>query len=687
MRSKVLRSVRKTKLAAVSVTLLGALGSFTACSDHGAKPHLDVASATASTTSQEEDSWLREQRTLRVKYWDDATPDKISEKEITGTELLNYIGSGSCSTPTPWTGDCNDTVDRVDYYNCMGRMYMAVATIQSDPLQLKTFNGVVVIDRVTEANAADAAVFAGEFARSALTIAFSELSAPAYCKNTTAPLTWKTWGGSGKSAALELAARVGEGYWLAMGAMDRAVEATLNVSDQARSSSLSASTSRQRAILGQKYSRAAAAHMLVGGDDGLLGSTENGGYCLGGALAPKTRAALQLIRDAAPSPSMVAGDINTLVNGTTTGAMNGSIRERLGAFYGIQDLKSGKRAEIHYDLTMEDFTKARDYLVQEMSVFTRSPSAVASTQQPDATGYYRYAGTGGDRVQPLPTGAWAARARHYTTHSRWYTDGGLWYLAQFNGLFPELYLADPYYRPSPAENLIAGSHMRIRDLLKSTDGFSTTVATGVTAESAEVKGVLGSILTTGDYKGTMELYASATLVRPIAYGYTAADKVRVVVGEDGLRCAVEGQIEGAPCGDSLTGANYNYPATAMPAACQTKPATLGCLTLTVNSRQVTSGYYGVDTAAAAPNTTPYTSNGSRNVDTTDLIAKKTRLLREAEEPDGPGGARQVRADRRHSVATEQLVDLPGGSVAERPRRGGLGTEPQELCGAHHQLHG
>jgi hypothetical protein len=619
MRTRLVHGSLSTRLAAIGFAALGAMSLLAACADKGEKAaHLDIAQVPKS--DEEADSWLQEQRTLRVKYITDATGE-VTQYEMLPSEIMWDVES-FCSTVSSGD-DCFYDMQGIDRYMCVARTWLAIATAQSDPVSLPLYNTYhLVTDRVTEANAADAAVFAGEYARKAARESVERLAGTAFTACKPAAL-WLPYQVTGRPASLELAGRAAEAYYLAMSATERAVEATANVSDAARSSSLSPTVSLQRSILGSHYSRAAAAHMLVGGDDGLLGLTTTGGYCLAQQLTPKAQAALQLLRDAAPSPSMLTGDLNTLVNGTTSGALNGSVRERLGAFYKLAELKAGKRAELYYDLTLDDFGKARDYLVQEVSVFNRSPSAIGAAPEPDAMGYYRYAGTGGDRVRVLPDGAWAARARYSLAHSHWYTDPSTVELTTAFDNGPYLYATD--FKPTPLENLIAGFQIRARNVLRSSDAFSTTVATGQTAESKEVKGVLASILTANDYGGMLELNGNATTLRGTAYGYTTADKVRIVVGEDGLRCALEGQVEGAPCGDALTGAQYNFPASSMPAACQTNPATLSCLTIHTLPKPAATTLYGTDLSVGGDTVAPNTANGSRNVNTSDITNKKTRL--------------------------------------------------------------
>lgn len=621
-------------LAGLAIFLLGISSIVSGCADRDKKPaSLDIAQRPQPA---KDDEWLRQQRAIHVKW---TSPQfGVKEYEASALEVSVLAGAG-CEEPEDWPGDtqCEADLRTARVYACEARNLMAIATAQSDPIQLgKGAGDTLVFDHVTEANVARLATYAAEFARHAVGLSVRQLQTPSLdCRNQG---VWTLVPSTLRAVSLDFAAIAVEAYYIAVGATERSVEATLNVSDKARSSTPSASQGRQRAILGMEFSRATAAHMLVGGDDGLLGSTTQG-YCLAQTLTPQGRAALQLLRDAAPPLSLLNNsDISTLLNSdqanTACPECGGSVRQRLGKFYGLTSMQgaSGTAVDTYYDLTQKNFSEARDYLLQETAVFSRSPSA-RMDPSPDANGYSRYAGTAGDRVRELPAGAWAARARYTTAPSPWYNGYSSVYFIDPHDAVSDVgfyeSLASP--RPAPLETLIAGMHVAARDILKSTDNFAgTATAPNPSPESNEVRGILASVLTSGDYKGTVEMYATSGMLETFAHSYRASDKVRLMVGEDGLRCATEKTIEGAPCEDTLAGAQYNAP---LPAACTAKPATFSCLTAQVLTGDSAASYYGTD---------GYTGGSLRNdfLAAPTLAAAKTRLyfvkLKDPSLPESPG---------------------------------------------------
>lgn len=615
------------KLGRVVGALLLSLVGATSCKEASSPaPRLDVASAPAEP---EYDEWLRQQLKIRVT---ETGPDgKPIDSEVTPLAVINdvYASCGASVNPDQYS-DCSYTyLTQVLVPLCEARTLLALATAQSDPIVLTSTGSpsgsTRAYDRITEANASQLATWASDLAQAALAAALSNLKAPL----TTGPLACKTgslWklAPSGRVITQDLAASAVESYYLALTATERAVEATLNASDAARSSSASPQKSMENSITGPLLSRAAAAHLLVGGDPGLLGSTTQG-YCVGPELAPQARAALQLMRDAGIAPSTMQAVTNqsqlqSLLNSTTGATASapfsqpneGSVRQRLGAFYGIASLNANVPVEKYYNLDERDFEQARQYLVQEQAVFSRSPTA----KFPAQTGYSRYAGSAGERVQELPAGAWETRGRLTSSVPSWQGTGS-WALAP-NGSTP-FTITSATSRPG-MDAVIAATHLAVQDLIASTDAFQSTAGTAPTAISKEVTGVLGSILTSGQYKGTLTLTMNTNSngsIAGTAYGYAAADAIRIVIGEDGLRCAVQGSIEGASCDDSLLAMGHAVGA-AYPCAA-TDPTTLSCLTVLLPTATTGAKTYGVTSWVTGART----GIGSSNV--AGFATNKTRF--------------------------------------------------------------
>jgi hypothetical protein len=606
--------------------LCGTPSMLSGCADHVKPAHLDVA---AKPAVPEEDEWLQQKRLLRYRHVDSA--GNTIEETTTGTfNVLSSIYAQCDPALVGGTPACQNTFKfQVQLNLCIARTALALATPQSDPFVFTLSDGTKsVYDRVTEANAVELATYASDYARWSLYNALTQLQTPTVPACRTATGSAGTWVASASDStrpiSLDFAGAAVEAYYLAVAGMERAVEATLNVSDSARSSSTSPKTAQDRAVYGAAFSRAAAAHMLVGGDDGLMGTADQG-YCLAQSLTPQANSALRLLRDGAPNPALILDPmtgIQSLLNSTSLAG--GSVRQRLGAFYALAPMRDSLQpVETYYGLDEKDFLQARSYLAQEIGVFGRSLTATF----PLAAGYSRYAGAAGDRVTELPPGAWAARARYATGASPWYDSAyGVYFLAPHGSEPAEN--AGVYHSP-PLNTLMGGTQATIREIMRtSTDHFAMTSATAPTPQSKEVLGVLSSLVSAEEYNGTVEIITDLAAVHADAWGSVQADKVRIVIGEEGLRCAVQGNIEGAACSDALTGAQYASP---LPAPCSTKPSTLACLTLaTLTSQNTTANGYGV---------TGYSSI-ARTVSTSSLLNAKTRVyfvkLKTQGLPEQPG---------------------------------------------------
>lgn len=603
--------------AGLVLSLLGTATLLAACADQAKPAHLDVSRSAPSDDSTDE--WLRKKHLLRMTRRTSAGATSSVETPLfTATSAIMTKCWQKYEFGVPSGNACYDS----DYSTnqlaniCIARSFLGLANVQSDSVEVpdpSDSTATLVFDHVTEANAADLATMAADFGRFSIDRGLANLAnRPTSC---TAP------GGfwvadpydSTKSMAQRMAAATVEAYYLVRAAYDRAIEANLNVSDEARSSTSSVTEGMKRADLGPAYSRAAAAHLLVGGSDGILGSQQQG-FCVGPDLTPQAKSALSLLRAAAPKPSLLRGtDMDALIQGPNA---DGSVRERLGQFYNISALSGGQPPETYYDLQRKDFQQARDYLVQEMDVMARSPIAATGT------GFKRYAGSGGDQASPLPEGAWSARAGYWKPPAGCVGGGcptwsnvnriiemktGTWYLAP-NGFNPtDVDRAN--WVMSPLSFLIGQTYSQIRNLLKTTATFSTTAGTSPTPQSKEVLGALASIIAPDEFKGTIEyMTVGSSQIFAVAHGYAAADKVRVVVGEDGLRCAVQGNIEGVSCADDATAAPA-YP-------CASNATSLACLTLHVLTGTASDPYFSMPT---------YTGGNARSLDLTGLIYNKTRL--------------------------------------------------------------
>jgi hypothetical protein len=546
--------VRKVsgQIALVVAALLGVLT--TGCADHDAQPaRLDVASD--PTSSDSEADWLRKQQAVHVVYI--SASGTRSEYDATPYDLMRSLQGCQTSRPEPTL--CHSWyqgIYGVLAHLCTARTMLALATPQSEPI--KVSGGTIILDRVTEPAAVQFATYAIKHSSFALRIALNQLVNPTPCMGTSGVWPANELG----TLSLQYASSAVEAYYLGKAGYERAVEATVNAADKLASSTGSEQLAIQRSISGAELSRAAAAHLLVGGDPGILGSTTQG-FCLGPDLSPQARSALQLLRDAAPAPTKLSGTLDT-VSLLNTG--NDSIRQRLGEFYDVGSLRNGEPVEAYYGLSKLDFDAARAYLNQESAAFTRSPSATLGPVS--GSMLRRYAGVYGE-PRALPKGAWAARARYSQAPPLDYI--------QATGEWDYYWDEESDLPPFGLDAFIASVHTKVRSIAGTANSYA---GSGDDAEliKKQVLSTLNSITLSNEYKGALEIGSSPDVLTAYAIGFTAASKVRVVAGEDGLRCAVDGDIEGASCEDAATPAAYPCDPNADP--------TLSCLTVYRLPRQL-----------------------------------------------------------------------------------------------------
>ncbi|MDH5676867.1 MAG: hypothetical protein OEZ06_32425 [Myxococcales bacterium] len=415
-----------------------------------------------------------------------------------------------------------------------------------------------------------------------------------------------------EDSARRTAAELVTAYHLAQEAIDVAVENTLAEADGYLSSSSSPSEATRQAYLGAVLSRAAAAHLLVGGIDGLPTPDQYAdddvykwsaavlqfALCTQPALTPQAEMALRAIREAAVSPTDVLDtslDTNLLVNGGPTSLATGSVRERLRELWGTSELNTAADLPDVLGLRLEDFQEARDYLAQEISTFSRSltaelpprvlvndpcdvapcPSwcaaACPSTDPTFETKLTRYAATATSAPQRDPM-YWVTVAQHedYGIQNAASQDYGTPGVedAQTPRFDNSKYYSDLYietsFAPDDAFPLaveqfgLAG----LIDVATVTASALIPVITNATEVNPNVTDEMKAglmdplLLFLQDARGrrlgrlrmvNYEASADNWLWNIQAECYTAEDGMLLVKGEDGLSCAVNGNIEGAGC--------------------------------------------------------------------------------------------------------------------------------------------
>ena len=357
-----------------------------------------------------------------------------------------------------------------------------------------------------------------------------------------------------------------EAYHLYKELFDVAVAQALAVADAELSSTPDLDTAVARSISAGELSRGAAAHLLVGGDPGLLGD-ETRGFCSVAELTPQAKAALSVFREAALPPEYV--DVGSMpVSQLLAGTLQlGSVRERLGELWNHDGLRAEQSADEvagSFGLRVEDFVEARNYLDQEIDAFSRSRTATLPPRQ-----------LVGDRVSTFPIYAATAREpvpldpTYYATLAR-HTDA-----ATFPGF----------------ANFAAATHFvleRAAEIMRQTTQPNATIRD-------ELLNPLALLLADGrrERLGKFRLQTSASIATATARadGFSSTEGLRVVLGEDGLRCATQGSIEGADCDiDSadVTLAQLNqvaqFPAAGFVSACTSGEVTPDPTTLEGVSR-------------------------------------------------------------------------------------------------------
>jgi hypothetical protein len=326
---------------------------------------------------------------------------------------------------------------------------------------------------------------------------------------------------------------------------DAAVGAAINTADSDLNSSPSIGQANRLATV----MRLEAAKQL-GGTATTLSLAQNGAFCSRPPTTPAVRAAIAVLRDAAPAPvdlSSTSTSTLTLLDGDTA---NGSVRQRLAEFYGDKALSlAGPGAiEQKFNLDLSTFDEARAVMNEEEVAFARSASAALPPRQHllQQKTFLSFAGTAtAPKLRPAAFYGALARGRSGGTS-----------IDTVNGQFSTD--SDEYDENYLAFISAATSIVAQRDALPPT---IQDVALGPLALLLSNKELLANVYaapTAG--VSTFSTFFSVTVA-----GLSPADGIRLAVGEDDLRCAVQGSIEGgAPIAGgqcSLSGLRTFVPAT------------------------------------------------------------------------------------------------------------------------------
>lgn len=300
-------------------------------------------------------------------------------------------------------------------------------------------------------------------------------------------------------------------------------------------------------------SRAAAAHLLVGGDPGLTGFddqvAEEGLF----PLAPPSdegRHALQLLRSAAVSPLALrdpALDADDLM-GTFSygGGSDVGVAARLAALLADPEIAgptaSAADAYARLGISRQAFTEARSYLAAESLAFVRSDTHTAPPERladGTMTAFPIFAGT---RVEPrsLPASYLAAAYAYDATPL---PPTSIVYLPNL----PPDPKAQPGGTPDPTTGETSVSSFQAGAIITAQNIL------GAPALPADIADIIGGFVGTHDDVVTARIQAcwleggSTDWMVLQIYGARSASDILLVTGPEGVQCATEGAVEGSPC--------------------------------------------------------------------------------------------------------------------------------------------
>ena len=308
-------------------------------------------------------------------------------------------------------------------------------------------------------------------------------------------------------------------------------DAVLAAADAERGSTSSFSQAVRRSMFGNQLSRTSAAHLLVGGDPGLPAVDSE--LCTHPERSSQVLAATGILREAAISPAAVLDpgvSIKELLGDGGNTVAGGSVAERLSELWGISIPGPGRGVSEHFGLRDLDFIEARGYLADEIVAFGRSTTAELEPRVlagGGTTKFPRFAGTSSEPTAP-PVGYYAALARD--GHAQ---------LLKGSKAGPIIKLG----AQQPASVVFDQAHIRAAAILGATAKIPAAVRSAVLDPLALL---LADRTTLGRVSICLNWVVDSSPHLVVA-GFSATDGLRLVAGEDALRCATEGSVEGSAC--------------------------------------------------------------------------------------------------------------------------------------------
>jgi hypothetical protein len=559
---------RMDRLRRHGAVLVGLSAALQGCSSERPVPSLDVATEAPDVESDEER--LRKEQMLSMRIFDKSA----GEYRLTSDEGYKAI-ERHCMAAAPhyvelpstiycWYEEEGDPEEIEGSEGCQRRVCRSSVDLCRAQLEAKlaTEPGTVLdfedvrIEPQTVAVNSEILAKASRNARRAVGMAAGVLDqamqgwTPMHGGDCTDYLDVSVSAVSGPSLTLGevISKNYIDGALLSETLEQKRVDAILATADAELSSSLSQTLALQRSFSSSLLSRAHAVSSLVRHsssyptDNGLKG-LPGGSLCSSPELTSQASRALEILRQAAPPPTDVLGSTST-TSFLNSNRSSGSIKERLAQFWGRTFTTT---LEEELQLSTDDFTEAREYLKNELTLFARSTTQ--TFQDSNADNYRRYPSTA-SAPSERDASYWAATGRYdsiregfvlvepsqygdpddYWPKNNLYSTSGTPHL----GLYQE---DNPEFRYSVAK-------------------FAQKVATNIALLPSAVSHIadrfalLSSTLTphTIGY-GVFDVTPTQTSFKMRMDGYTFDENnpVRLMLGEDGLHCATQGAIEGVPC--------------------------------------------------------------------------------------------------------------------------------------------
>ncbi|MBZ0117035.1 MAG: hypothetical protein K8H88_08580, partial [Sandaracinaceae bacterium] len=353
-----------------------------------------------------------------------------------------------------------------------------------------------------------------------------------------------TWGPAGQEQTLgrSLAMVIVESVDIGREATQAGVRDHLALADGHYSTAATTADAARLATSAPTMSRAHAAHLLIGGEQGLGGLLQFTGqtsgdplavsFCTANTLSPRGQAALAVFRDAALPPTLMLDPTTAPLSQLLIGGTD-NVRLRLKTLYGLDGttLHATDATLFAEDLglDLDAFQEAREYWTQEYRAFARS----ATQQLPDrtlaggATMEDLYAATALPPQSPSPE-YYAALARYAGTP-----------YSSSSGV-PDL-----FYSIQSLSHALDFAYTQVEDLIGASGSFTSATV------RSEVLDPLATLAARASRERPARLRArsdsTTTYTSLLHDGSQPSADFLVTWSTDVLSCAVRGSIEAQPC--------------------------------------------------------------------------------------------------------------------------------------------